>query len=77
MSGEQLEFPVVPAKRVKKAPPDDLDFEGNRRGRYFCPHCGYDAAHSIASNYQLCEECNFDYGMTVRAFFEGKPGKSP
>ncbi len=77
MKDGQLEFPVVPGKRVKKAPLDALDFEANRRGRYFCPRCGSDAAHAIASNYQLCEECNFDYGMTARAFFEGKSGRSP
>ncbi len=56
MSDEQLEFPVVPGKRVKKAPPNDLDFKAQYRGRNFCPGCGCDASHAIASNYQLCEE---------------------
>ncbi len=35
MSEEQLEFPVVPGKRVKKAKPNDLDFEAHLRGRHF------------------------------------------
>ena len=37
MSDEQLEFPVVPGKRVKKAPPDDLDFEAQSPRPSFLP----------------------------------------
>jgi ribosomal protein L37AE/L43A len=77
MNEEQLEFPVVPGKRAKKGMTDSLDFEAQLRGRHFCPQCGHDAAHAIVSNYQLCEECDFDYGMTARAYFEHKPGEDP
>ena len=77
MNEEQLEFPVVPGKRTKRAKAKDLDFEGQRQGQHFCPECGQDAAHAIVSNYQVCDKCNFDYGMTARAYFEQKPKKSP
>ena len=77
MNEEQLEFPVVPGKRAKKAKANDFDFEAQLRGRHFCPHCGEDAAHTIVSNYHVCDKCDFDYGMTARAYFEQKPGKSP
>ena len=76
MNEEQLELPVVPGKGTKKAKPNALDFEAHHRDRHFCPQCGCDAAHAIVSNYQLCDKCNFDYGMTARAYFEQKPGKS-
>ena len=79
MNKEQLEFPVVPVKkRARKTKEEDLDLETRIRGRWFCPECGHDAAHAIVSNYQLCEECDFDYGMTARAYFaqtrKGSPG---
>jgi ribosomal protein L37AE/L43A len=77
VNDEQLEFPVVPGKRAKKAKANDLDFEAHLRGRNFCPRCGCDAAHAIVSNYHLCDKCDFDYGMTARVYFEQKPGKSP
>jgi ribosomal protein L37AE/L43A len=77
MNEEQLEFPVVPGKRVKKTKPNDLDFEAHLRGRHFCPQCGCDAAHAIVSNYQVCDKCDFDYGMITRAYFEGKPAEEP
>ena len=60
-----------------KAKANGLDFEAQLRGRHFCPHCGEDAAHTIVSNYHVCDKCDFDYGMTARAYFEQKPGKSP
>jgi ribosomal protein L37AE/L43A len=75
MNEEQLEFPVVPGKKVKKAKVNGLDFEARVEGRYFCPQCGQDAAHAIVSNYYLCDKCNFDYGMTAREYFAQKPGK--
>jgi len=76
MNEEQLEFPVVPRKRAEKAKSKDLDYETRIGGRHFCPRCDQDAAHAIVSNYQLCDKCDFDYGMTARAYFErsGKPG---
>src|SRR5208337_782802 len=76
MNEEQLEFPVAQGKRVEKARSKDLDFETRIGGRHFCPRCGQDAAHAIVSNYQLCDKCDFDYGMTARAYFggSGKPG---
>ncbi len=77
MSEEQLEFPVVPGKRMKKAKPDDLDFEAEFRSRHFCPQCGCDAAHAIVSNYQVCDRCDFDYGMSARAYFDQKSGNGP
>jgi ribosomal protein L37AE/L43A len=52
-------------------------FEAHLGGRHFCPQCGCDAAHAIVSNYHLCDKCDFDYGMSAREYFEGKPGKSP
>gem|GEM_PF-5948540 len=76
MNEEQLEFPVVPGKKAKRATANDLDFEARIRGRHFCPQCGQDAAHAIVSNYYLCDKCDFDYGMTARAYFEQKPGKN-
>ena len=70
MNEKQLEFPVVPGpKRAKKIEEEDLDVETRIQGRCFCPECGHDAAHAIVSNYQLCDKCDFDYGMTARAYF--------
>ena len=70
MNKAQLEFPVVPGKkRAKKTEEEDLDFESRIRGRCFCPECGHDVAHAIVSNYQLCDTCDFDYGVTARAYF--------
>ncbi len=79
MSEDQLELPVVPGQeRAIKTEEPDLDFETRIRGRWFCPECGHDAAHAIVSNYQVCDECDFDYGMTARAYFaqnrKGSPG---
>ncbi len=77
MNEEQLEFSVVPGKKAEKAKSKDLDYETRIGGCHFCPRCGQDAAHTIVSNYQLCDKCDFDYGMTARAYFErsGKPGE--
>ena len=75
MNEGQLEFPVVPGKRARKARVDDLDFEARFRGRHFCPRCGHDAAHAIVSKYHRCDRCNFDYGKTARTYFEQKSGK--
>ncbi len=73
MNEEQLEFPVVSGKAQAKS--NDLDYETRIGGRHFCPRCGQDAAHTIVSNYQLCDKCDFDYGRTARAYFE-RSGKS-
>ncbi len=75
MNEEQLEFPVVPGMRARRAKADPYDLEARLRGRHFCPGCGHDAAHAIVSNYHMCDRCNFNYGKTARAHFEQRSVK--
>jgi ribosomal protein L37AE/L43A len=74
---QRHEPPRGAGKESQKAKANDLDFEAQFRGRHFCPQCSCDAAHAIVSNYHLCDECDFDYGMAARAYFDQNPGKSP
>lgn len=64
---------VLPHAREKEKKPDPIDFEAQIRGQHHCPSCGADAAHSIVSNYHVCSECDFYYGMRAREYFEQDP----
>jgi ribosomal protein L37AE/L43A len=50
--------------------------EASTSVEYPCPKCGKDQRYYISARYYKCGDCDHDYNMTVRAYFESI-GKSP